>query len=194
MSPARVILSTGSLYLMDTAYCFQLAAETGFDGMEVMCDERFGTRDPIYLRKISQHYNLPILACHTPFSHHIPAWGKKWDEVGRIYHTLDLAATVGAEAMVVHLPQYIGRLVVQTHRHDFLLPWRSPFWGVKDWIEHDLPQVQAETPVKIAVENMPNTRLFGLRFDPTWWNEVESWGRVHTVADAGYNPLGHERN
>ena len=30
---ARVIFSTGSLYLLDLAYCFELAAEAGFDGI-----------------------------------------------------------------------------------------------------------------------------------------------------------------
>lgn len=44
--PTRLIFSTGSLYLLDTALVFDMAAEAGFDGMEIMCDDRFTTREP----------------------------------------------------------------------------------------------------------------------------------------------------
>jgi len=180
MSPARVLFSTGSLYLMDTAYCFQLAAEAGFDGIEVMCDERYSTRDPVYLQKFSQHYNLPVLVCHTPFSPRVPGWGRQADQVGRIYRTLDLAATLNAETIVVHVPRKLGWLTVGVNGGSLRLPWRSPFAAVKDWIEHELPRAQPATAVKIALENMPAVSLLGRPFDPTWWNEVESWGRLHT--------------
>jgi len=180
MSPARALFSTGSLYLMDTAYCFQLAAETGFDGIEIMCDERYGTRDPVYLQKLSQHYNLPILVCHTPFSARVPGWGQVTDEIGRIYKTLDLAATLNAETIVVHVPRSMGWMGVQFNGSSIRLPWRSPYVAVKEWIEQDLSRVQSLTPVKIALENMPAVHLFGRAVDPTWWNEIETWGRVHT--------------
>lgn len=180
MSPARVLFSTGSLYLLDTAYCFQLAAEAGFDGIEIMCDERYSTRDPLYLQKLSQHYNLPVLVCHTPFSARVPGWGKSSDEVGRIYHTLELAAALKAESIVVHVPRKLGRIEVQLVGQRFRLPWRTPYAAVKDWIEYQLPRVQPETPVKIALENMPTWDILGQAVDPTWWNEVETWSRIHT--------------
>jgi sugar phosphate isomerase/epimerase len=180
MSPARLLFSTGSLYLLDTSFCFQLAAEIGFDGIEVMCDERYSTRDPHYLQKLSDHYNLPVLVCHTPFSARVPGWGKANDEVGRIYHTIHLAAELEAESIVVHVPRSLGMMTVQVNNRAFRLPWRTPYTAVRDWIEHDLPRVQAETPVKIGLENMPVRTFLGRTFDPTWWNEVETWGRAHT--------------
>jgi sugar phosphate isomerase/epimerase len=180
MSPIRLLFSTGSLYLHDTSYCFQLAAEIGFDGMEVMCDERYSTRDPLYLQKLSGHYNLPILVCHTPFSARVPGWGKDDDEVGRIYHTLDLATHLEAESIVVHVPRSMGMMTVHLNNRAFRLPWRTPYAAVRDWIEYDLPRVQAATKVKIGLENMPVKYLWGRQLDPTWWNEVETWGRVHT--------------
>jgi sugar phosphate isomerase/epimerase len=180
MSPARLLFSTGSLYLMDTSYCFQLAAESGFDGMEIMCDERYSTRDPYYLQKLSSHYNLPVLVCHTPFSARVPGWGKADDEIGRIYHTLDLATQLEAESIVVHVPRSMGWLTLQFNNRAFRLPWRSPYTAVRDWIDYDLPRVQATTRVKIGLENMPAKSILGHEFDPTWWNEVETWGRVHT--------------
>jgi sugar phosphate isomerase/epimerase len=178
--PPRLLFSTGSLYLMDTAYCFQLAAETGFDGMEVMCDERFSTRDPGYLERISRHYNIPVLVCHTPFSRAVPGWGRPGDEIGRIYRTIDLADCLKAESIVVHLPRSLGLLTIAAGGRSFRLPWRSPYVPVKNWIEHTLPTLQAATPVKIGIENMPSTQLFGREIDPTWWNEVATWARVHT--------------
>lgn len=180
MSPVRLLFSTGSLYLLDTAYCFQLAAEMGFDGMEVMCDERFSTRDPLYLHKLSRHYNIPILVCHTPFSARVPGWGNPSDEVGRIYHTLDLAGHFETESIVVHVPRSMGWMTVQFNNRAFRLPWFTPYTAVRDWIEYELPRVQSATSIKIGLENMPIKTILGYQFDPTWWNEVETWARVHT--------------
>ncbi len=178
--PARVLFSTGSLYLFDLAYCFQLAAETGFDGIEIMCDERYSSRDVTYLERLSQHYGLPIYVCHTPFSTQVPGWGKGSDQIGRIYRTLELATRLEAETIVVHVPRKVGWFNASFNGVGFRLPCWTPFGSVRDWIHEDLARVQEQTSVKIALENMPAARLFGQSFDPTWWNEVETWSRVHT--------------
>jgi sugar phosphate isomerase/epimerase len=82
LSKARLIFSTGSLWLTDTAYSFELAAEAGFDGIEIMCDQRFTTRNPDYLLSLAERYQLPILAVHTPSvtmypvgARTAPSWG-----------------------------------------------------------------------------------------------------------------------
>lgn len=176
---ARLVFSTGSLYLLDTAQCFALAAEAGFDGVEVMCDDRWSTRDPDYLAGLAERYRLPVLVVHTPFSVRTPGWSQGGDEVRRIEHTLRLAETLGAEAIVVHLPERVWlrryRLLGRTVR----IPQPSRFGAVKTWIEQQLPQVQARTKVKIAVENMPSRRVLGWVVPHVWWNTVAKWSRVH---------------
>lgn len=70
----RLIFSTGSLYPLDTSDCFELAADAGFDGIEIMCDPRYSTRDPEYLTALVDKYNLPVLVCHTPFTTNVSGW------------------------------------------------------------------------------------------------------------------------
>lgn len=177
--PARVIFSTGSLYVFDLAYCFQLAAETGFDGIEVMCDHRYSTRDVAYLERLSQHYGLPIYACHTPFSPRLPGWTHPRDEIGSIYRTMELAARLEAETIVVHLPRKVGWMKLSFNQMGVRLPWASPYISVRNWIRYELPRVQEQTAVKIAIENLPAANILGQQIDPTWWNEIETWSRVH---------------
>ena len=43
----RFALSTGSLYTYGLDRVFALAAEVGFDGIEVLIDPRFDTRQPV---------------------------------------------------------------------------------------------------------------------------------------------------
>lgn len=180
MTAARVIFSTGSLYPLDTSRCFELAAEAGFDGVEIMCDERFSTRDPDYLRSLSQQFDLPILVVHTPFSEKLPGWnGANKKQVERITCTLQLAEQLGAESMVVHVPRKIGWGKVTLGGKQMTFPWITPFMAVKGWIEFDLPVVQQKTAVKIALENLPVKCVWGHEIDPTWWNDVESWSQVH---------------
>ncbi|MDX2159958.1 MAG: sugar phosphate isomerase/epimerase [bacterium] len=178
-SPARVLFSTGSLYLLDVAYVFALAREAGYDGVEVMCDERWSTRDPAYLSDLAAAHDLPVLVLHTPFSAKIPGWGYAHDEINRIERTLELAETLNAESIVVHLPSkgttrhlHLGALEVR-------LPILNGTSKVKTWIETQLSDVQRKTRVKIALENMPLREIGGVRVDHTWWNDVDTWSGVH---------------
>jgi sugar phosphate isomerase/epimerase len=174
--PARVIFSTGSLYLYDLALVFELAAETGYDGIEVMGDDRYSSRDPDYLRRLAARYQLPVLVLHTPFTPRIPGWRDPHDEVRRIEQTLKLAESLAVESIVVHLPPTRDWLTLSLNQRSLRLPWaKLPAHSVKHWIEHQLPAVQAKTAVKIAIENMPSKGII----DPTWCNEVESWSKVH---------------
>lgn len=177
---AQVLFSTGSLYIYDLALVFELSAEAGYDGVEIMCDERYSSRDPGYLQHLSATYAQPIRVLHTPFSPRLPGWSDPHDEVRRIQHTLRLAETLHAESMVVHLPRLRDWLTLSLNQRSIRLPWfKLPAHSVKHWIEHDLPAVQAKTQIKIALENLPGKNIAGHIIDSTWRNEVETWSRVH---------------
>jgi sugar phosphate isomerase/epimerase len=182
MPAPAVLFSTGSLYVIDVAQCFELAAEAGFDGIEVTCDERWSSRDPGTLRALSQRVGLPVRVVHTPFIRFLPGWQQPADQVHRIIQTLALAEEVGVETVVVHLPRKIGLTLIdiEISGRRVPLPGRTPFRGVKQWIREELPSVQSRTAVKIAVENMPALSMVELTLDPWWWNTVEEWSRVHT--------------
>ncbi|MBZ0278493.1 MAG: sugar phosphate isomerase/epimerase [Anaerolineae bacterium] len=179
MTTARVLLSTGSLHLLDIAHSYELAAEAGFDGMEIMCDHRYSSRNPDYLRTLSDRYRLPALVCHTPFSPQLMGWQDESDEVARISQTLQLAESLQAETIVVHVPRKVGVRMIHLNGYRLALPWGNPYAAVKQWIETQLPTVQAGTPVKIGLENMPARQVLGRQVDPTWWNEIPTWSQVH---------------
>lgn len=179
MSAARLIFSTGSLYTHDIAYCYEIAAEAGCDGMEVMCDERWCTRDPSYLKKLGHTYGLPTLVLHTPFSVHLMGWQNRGDHLGRIHQTHKLAEDIGAETIVIHNPPSIYRSALETPSRRYWLPWKTPFKSVKNWIENELPACQKTTPIKIAVENVPTVKIMGLKTDPHYWKGIEQWANLN---------------
>jgi sugar phosphate isomerase/epimerase len=177
--PARVLFSTGSLNLTDTAYSFELAAEAGFDGIEIMCDDRWSTRDPVYLQSLMTRHHLPILAVHSSIGSRLRGWTNARDELARIQHSLRLAETLAAEVLVVHVPMKIGVAEFNWPGGHIIMPWRTPYVGVKRWIEQDLPAVQARTAVKIALEDVPSFSIFRRKIDLAWWNTLNDWPQAH---------------
>ncbi|MBN1318595.1 MAG: hypothetical protein JXA42_24150, partial [Anaerolineales bacterium] len=61
------LLSTGSLYLYGVRRVFELAAEAGFQGIEILIDHRPDTWHLSYLEKLSNDYKIKITALHSPF-------------------------------------------------------------------------------------------------------------------------------
>ncbi len=181
MSNIRVILSTGSLWLMDTAHTFELAAEAGYDGIEMMCDDRYTTRLASYLCQLSADHGLPIPVLHTPFSSRVQGWGKSNTELGRVQHTLALADEVGAERIVVHLPMKFGRgALAAGNAFKIQFPWFSPVADFQAWIASGgLAQLQSETRVQLAMENMPAKHFMGAPRNIAYWNSIEAWSQVH---------------
>jgi sugar phosphate isomerase/epimerase len=177
---ARILFSTGSLYLHDTAQCFELAAEAGCDGMEVMCDERWSTRDPNYLCQLSAQYQQPVLVLHTPALHRtqrLMGWQNANTEVSVAERTLELAENVAAEAIVVHVPQKLEVFHIRTPKRNLMLPhWDNrQHEAKKTWMETTIPTLQAQKSVKLAFENLPTHRVMGHKFNPHHWNTVETW-------------------
>ncbi|MEK9663475.1 MAG: sugar phosphate isomerase/epimerase, partial [Candidatus Nanopelagicales bacterium] len=66
MTSPRVALSTSSVFPEGTAAAFEIAARLGYDGVEVMVMTDAVSQDPVALRRLSDHYAVPILAIHAP--------------------------------------------------------------------------------------------------------------------------------
>jgi sugar phosphate isomerase/epimerase len=167
----QFIFSTGSLWNYSLERCFQFAAAAGFDGLELMADERWETRQPVYLQQLMDRYRLPIVAIHSPFSTFVAGWPN--DQPGRIRQTVILAETVGARVVVHHLPARIGYIWLQVPGRMFPLPVPcNGENGYRRWLEADYSELQAGTPVTLAIENMPAYRRFGRRWQFSLWNTV----------------------
>ena len=104
-----VALSTGSVYTYGTARAFELAARAGYDGVEVIVDDRWDTRQPAYLRRLTAETGVPVLSVHSPFGA-VSGWPQ--DEVERVERSLELAEAVGARTLNVHLPFRVQDLSV----------------------------------------------------------------------------------
>ncbi len=157
-----IALSTGSLHTYGTARVARLAAAAGFNGLEIMVDARWDTRDPAYLSELSRSVALPIVSLHAPFVPGIDGWSG--DEVERLTRTVDIARAVGARTVVVHPPLRYHWVNVR-HPPFLSLSTLTPFprrrSRFRSWLLQNLEAYQASAGVIIAVENMPRHRLAG---------------------------------
>jgi sugar phosphate isomerase/epimerase len=156
----QVALSTSSVYPERTPDAFEVAARLGYDGIEVMV-----TMDPIsqdldVLRRLSDYHGVPVLAVHAPCLMVTQwVWGREpWAKLNR---AREVAEKLGAKVVVVHPP----------------FRWQREY--ARDF-ETGLTQLDAETDVKFAVENLYPLRTGTLRaraaevtaYAPDW-NPVE---------------------
>ena len=154
-----IALSTGSLFTYGIARVARLTASAGFDGLEIMVDDRWDTRDPAYLAEVSRGAAIPILSLHAPFRPGIEGWAG--DEVDRLTRTVDLARQVGARTVVAHPPVRYRWLALRYPPFINLsavtpLPRRTRY---RRWLLTELEALRAGTGVTVAVENMPGHRL-----------------------------------
>ncbi|HEX9924524.1 MAG TPA: sugar phosphate isomerase/epimerase [Anaerolineae bacterium] len=173
-----IILSTGSLYNFDVGTVMALAGEIGFDGLELIVDWRRETHQPAHLESLMARHKLPILAIHSPFATAlIQGWPD--DPVARIKQSVQLAETLGAKTVVVHPPQRWIRLQAlaisptRTWKISVPVPVVGP-GRLGRWLWHDLPEFQSQTPVKIAVENMPCRPLGPIKLEPHHFAQPET--------------------
>jgi len=194
-----IALSTGSLYSYGTARVFDLAARVGFDGIEIMVDHRWDTRQPDYLRALSSGHGLPIVVLHSPFlTLDTPGWPD--DELGRLRRTTTLAQALGVPTVVTHLPFRFHALVGRwyaTRRRSFKLPVpihrREPY---SRFLCNGLASFETEMGITVAVENMPALRFLGRRVNSYAFNSVAEIARFpHLTLDTthlgtwGLDPL-----
>ena len=148
---AKVGLSTASVYPDGPPVAFELAAKLGYDGVEVMVWTDPVSQDAYALQRLSQHYQVPILAIHAPC---LIITQRVWttDPWTKLQKAQFAAELLGAQTVVVHPPFRWQR--------DYARGFRL---GVKRLAE--------ETHVRFAVENMFPLRVRGREvsaYQPSW--------------------------
>ncbi|MBN1812095.1 MAG: sugar phosphate isomerase/epimerase [Anaerolineae bacterium] len=192
-----IALSTGSLHTYGITRIFALAAEAGYDGIEVVVDRQWDSHQPAYLRNLVADHGLPILAFHSPFPG-LDVCGWTADTLKRLEHTVALARGVGVPTVVTHLPFRVRVLVGQylggRSRH-LPLPWpgRGPYYR---FMRNGLAEFEAEAGVTIAVENLPSRKFLGLEVNAWHFNTLSELVRFpHLTLDTthlgtwGLDPL-----
>ena len=182
----QIAFSTGSLYTFGLARVFELAQEAGFDGLELMVDNRHDTRDIAYLRRLQKQHNLPILSLHTPFPIIVmDSW--PWDEAIRTQRTVALAQELGAPTVVTHLPLRMHIAIVHStlRKRQLLLPLPKR-WGRSygNWLKTELPILEQASGVTIAIEHLPCYFLGKRQLDVHLLNSIAEWSQFpHLTLD-----------
>jgi sugar phosphate isomerase/epimerase len=132
-----VIFSTGSLYPFGLARAYSWAAEAGYDGIEIMMDDRWDTHQAEYLTHLSGEHGIPILALHPPLRR--GAWNLGPEET--LVRVARLARSMEVPVVVAHPP--------------------PPGRRLERWKSGPLREAR-EQGVSVAVENMPRSETRGI--------------------------------
>ena len=128
-----VVFSTGSLYPFGLERVYAWAAGAGFEGVEIMMDERWDTHQGSYLDQLAEKHGIPIYALHPPLRR--GAWNLGPEET--LVRVARLARSMQVPVVVAHPP--------------------SPGRPLERWRAGPLREAR-EQGVSVAVENMPRAR------------------------------------
>ncbi len=147
----RISLSTGTLFTFPLHRTFQLAAEAGFDGMELIINQEF---QRVNSRKLLAELAgiMPILSIHAPFMP-LDGWGSPMDSLKR---SVELAAEAGIGLVNFHPPSWLG--------------FELRFWR---WMYriHDFQKELGGGKVLLTIENMPWVGRF--RINPHIFSQTQ---------------------
>ena len=131
----RISVSTGTLFIFPLQKVFEMAAEAGFDGLELIINQDFEGVNAYHLvTELSRI--MPILSIHSPFMA-LDGWG---NPINSLKRSVELAAETGIPLVNFHPPSWFG--------------FELGFWrwmkGVRDFQEE-----VGGGKVLITLENMP---------------------------------------
>lgn len=153
-----------------TAAAFEIAARLGYDGVEVMVMTDAVSQDPVALRRLSDHYAVPILAIHAPcllVTQRV--WGT--DPWGKLVRARDAATELGASTVVVHPP----------------FRWQRDY--AREFVA-GLDRMTQETHIRFAVENMYPWRARSREiaaYAPGW--DIRDEDYPHTTLDLSHTSV-----
>jgi sugar phosphate isomerase/epimerase len=134
-------VSTASVWPQSASTAFVLAADLGYDGVEVMVWADPLSQDVPGLRRCSRSHRVPVLAVHAPcllITQRV--WSPEPEE--RLRRSVRAAQDLGAGTVVIHPP----------------FRWQRRY---ADAFPELVAELEAESGIAIAVENMFPVRRFG---------------------------------
>jgi sugar phosphate isomerase/epimerase len=195
--PARVGLSTASVYPESTSSAFELARRLGYDGVEIMVGIDPVAADIDAVEKLRDYHGVPVLAIHSPcllITQRV--WGT--DPWAKLERSAEAALRLDAGVVVVHPPfrwqrdyarsflEGVRRLAEDTGIMfcvENMYPWRTPGGGelkayVPGWDPTDLEY--ADLTLDLSHASTANQQSIDL---------VRSWGarlrHVHLTDGTG---------
>lgn len=135
-SGVKISLSSGSLFTLPLTRGFEIAAEAGFDGVELIINQDFQRINPVKLVRSLQDI-CPINSIHAPFMP-LDGWG---GPVQSLYLSVDLAAETGIPLVNFHPPSWMGMEI--------------GFWRWLYKIRDFQQEIGLDGQVMVTLENMP---------------------------------------
>ena len=171
-----VALSTASVYPEGVAAGFEIAAELGYDGIELMVWTDPVSQDLRAVERLAHRHGVPVLAVHAPcLAVTQRVWGA--DPIERIRRSVDAADKLGARSVVIHPP----------------FRWQRRYAGA---FADEVARAGEYRGVALPVENMfPVTRggistvPYAPGFDPTEVGHRDYTLDLSHTAAAGSNAL-----
>ncbi|MGI8701523.1 MAG: sugar phosphate isomerase/epimerase family protein [Nocardioidaceae bacterium] len=163
-----VALSTASVYPEPSSAAFVLAAELGYDAVEVMVGIDPVSQDIETIKGLADEHEMPVCAVHAPcllITQRV--WGTEpW---GKLRRSAEMALALGASTVVVH----------------------PPFRWQRDYVSGfvaGIADLEAETGICFAVENMYPWRASRREVQAylPGWNPVEE-AYAHTTLDLSHS-------
>lgn len=152
-------LSTASVWPESISVAFELAADLGYDGVEVMVWGDPVSQDVDAVSALATRHRMPVLALHAPC---LLITQRVWaaDPVIRLDRTVQAATELGADVVVVHPP----------------FRWQRDYAAC---FVQQIAALEASSRITIAVENM-----FPVRRGPL---TVSSYTPSPDPTDVGYS-------
>jgi sugar phosphate isomerase/epimerase len=170
LADAGVALSTASVYPESTEAAFEIAAELGYDGVELMVWTDPVSQDIDAVADLVQTHQVPVLAVHSPC---LIITQRVWspDPWERLTRSVDAAQRLGAAVVVAH----------------------PPFRWQREYARDFVPKVTAlteQTQTVVAVENMFPWRAGGREIKaylPDWDPTDEAY--THCTLDLSHTAV-----
>jgi len=131
-----ISLSTGCLFTLPLQKVFELSAESGFDGVELIINQSFMGVNPVKLVSSLQEITT-IHSIHAPFMM-LDGWG---GPIGSLKHSVEIAAKCGIPLVNFHPPSWMGLEIAF---------WRW-LYKVRDFQK----EIGMDGKVIVTLENMP---------------------------------------
>jgi sugar phosphate isomerase/epimerase len=137
----RLLLSSGPLFARPLDWAFGVIAEAGYDGAELMVTQDAATQDAQRVTAVSVQEGLPVPAVHGPFLL-LTRRVFGTDLVTKARRSLELAADLGADVMIVHPP----------------FRWQRQF---HNWLLEEGDEEAAALGTRVGVENLYPVQVAG---------------------------------
>lgn len=134
MPSPPVLLSTASFFARPIAWTFEVAADAGYDGVEVMVTREPDSQDAKRIRTLAASSGLRVEALHAPC---LLLTRTVWsaDPVAKVVRSVETAADADIPTVVAHPPYR----------------WQR---GFRRWLVEELPTLEERTGIAVAIENM----------------------------------------